>query len=500
MDNKQLSILINSYKNQAQPQQIESLKQIVDYGINTLNIPLASKYIEELIALEPDNLAYIYKRAEILVFIDPDKAFKDIKLLEKEVIDPIKLKLLKQQYYFSIEDYKKTEKSFVPSIVDSLMYKQFAIALRTNSKLTFKSHPNLENNFEFFQYITSKLDYFKLHKLLRDWYYFGKKKFTKKEEQGFLHNLKIRVDINNRKFDKIDIIDITNCNDEIKKCYYQSIGDFKSYWAIRNRQASTTVNIASSFNIPTLPNIDKLSDGSKLLIVSSEGFGDNIMSIRYIKEFINQNLNISITLLVYKELIDLFKEIITEPNITFLTYLDESDHNRLYGMNHDYLIYLSEIMFFANIYTIDDIKSSQLKYPLYDRSKLGNNILVHWKTSPRNIDTRQRSLELSKLLSYVDLSEDSIITVQPDINDKELELLRKYNIKVIDVDSFYDTYELLKSCKKVYTNDTAMLHLAGGMDIDTVMVLNRFIDCKFYYKSSDDTNRHYLYNYLEVIY
>jgi hypothetical protein len=150
---------------------------------------------------------------------------------------------------------------------------------------------------------------------------------------------------------------------EIQKCYYLAIGDYEKYWKLRKNLPRTIVNVVSSLGIEEYRKGIYISN-KKLLITTSEGFGDNIMSLRYLEEFLNKN-DVKVTLLVLKELKPLFEKLLKKYNLEILEYLNEKDHKKI---DVDYYSYLTELAAELDINSKDDIKRLGEKYTYPDVS------------------------------------------------------------------------------------------------------------------------------------
>ena len=97
---------------------------------------------------------------------------------------------------------------------------------------------------------------------------------------------------------------------------------------------------------------------------------------------------------------------------------------------------------------------------------------------------------LSKIFN--DNKNINFISVQKDLNDNEIQLLKKYNVvdlsNTIDNNNktFYDTITILKNIDCVISTDTSLLHLSGSMNINTIALLT--IGCEWRWTRNNHTN------------
>jgi len=500
---RNIEILNNLNKKKA-----EVLLNIIQFGIETHNYPTAEKFANELVDLNKNNHYFLLKRAEVHVFVNPELTKKDLDRIEnlsniKNIDFEKRYKLLKLKYYFSIEEYEKVDKFLDKNNPESVIYYEFSKSILEKRKMNFEKYKGFrKEDFVFFSNVTRLLDYFKMREQFKEWYYYGKNIFKGKEEKTFLELMRLNVLLNNSELDKIKKEDIDEKNFtflEFNKCFNLASGNIGKYWELRNKQKSTIVNIISSYNFKRYKkNVD--IKGKSLLITTSEGFGDNIMSYQVLIEFLNKNKETDITFLVFKEMVSLFKYLLRDyKNVNILEYLKEEDHNKILKNKIDYYIYLSELIGEMDINTKEDFKKLHNNNPLKSDG-FKKKILINWKTTPRNIDTRQKSFRLEDFLNKIDIESlkgKEIITIQKEITEKEKSILKKHDIQIITVKDFKDSFEVISECEEVYTNDTVVLHLGGFLGKKTKVYINKHIDCKFI--DNKENKKHYLYPNLKII-
>jgi len=525
------------YLKKLELEKVKTYMDIAIYGYNTYNYPIAEKYIskvEEIVG--DDNIDVLLNKIKIHVLIQPHKIEKDLDKLEDLInkfcegdMDIINrqmnrdknmcniyrknLAYVKGLYYFSTGNYKLAHQTFESDDVASLIYKEISRYIIDKDKVDFKKYrinSRILNDFNFFLQVVNTL---KTHALYDEEYNYikrNRKNYEKNRDIKFIIDLYVN-DIYREKglgkkgYENSKRMYNEKPSDEnvIKNlhCFANGVGDFETFWKLERTFNRNIVNAIVGHNIEPFNDLVDSMDGKKILLVTDQGFGDNFMNFRYIKEFVDKHPNTEFYFMIYPELIDLFKRNI--PNrvktIEYNISMEKFDSYKL-----DRYIYVSRIPMIMDV-RIEDIKELDRKTifeidnPIeYDRDTIG----IVWKTNIRSIDTRHRSYELEDFLNKIDIDslkkKYSIISLQKDVTEHEKEILDRHNIEILDnkLTSFYESARYIKNLKELYTIDTGIMHLGGVMKVPIMMYLNKFRDCKW--SNSEFDNNHFLYQDLKI--
>lgn len=203
-------------------------------------------------------------------------------------------------------------------------------------------------------------------------------------------------------------------------------------------------------------------NGKKILIVSEQGFGDNIQFIRYIP-LIKEKKGY-IILECRKELKILFKNLF---NID--EFIDKE--NIVHKIEFDFYIHLMNLpmLFKTNLDNIPN-KIPYLEANTEISTKLKEKLNTHkfkigiaWKGNPEQANDKNRSTTLDKF-KLLNIPGISLFSLQKNA-EENVEELNSYNI--IDlanyINDFADTASIINNLDLVVSVDTSIAHLAGAL-------------------------------------
>ena len=205
----------------------------------------------------------------------------------------------------------------------------------------------------------------------------------------------------------------------------------------------------------------------KILIVSEQGFGDNIQFIRYLA-LIKEKQGY-IILECKKELKKLFET---------LSYVDKiiEKENKIPNIDFDFYIHLMSLpmLFKTNLNNLPNkppyLKinanlSNELKEKLTGKFKIG----MVWKGNPKHPDDKNRSIDFNKFKTLIDkfklFKNISLFSLQKNAEDNS-EGLKNYSITDLSsyINDFVDTASIIKELDLVISVDTSVAHLTGALD------------------------------------
>lgn len=274
---------------------------------------------------------------------------------------------------------------------------------------------------------------------------------------------------------------ITRLNESIA---YLLSGDFTNGW--KNYDARWFYQSDVSFK-PQLPgeeyNGTQNINGKIVCVYCEQGFGDSIQFIRYIK--ILKQLGAKVLLITRPQLVKLFEY--NFPDIEIRTaYSDIAYH---------YHVPLMDLPKCFNT-TIDTIPNPEAyltvsnslveKYSKQLGPKTKKRVGIVWSSNSIAFITRFRQVPLEPLLKAMADADYETVNIEFDVSGEELDLLSKYNVKVVKQGDFDDTAALIKSCDCIVTVDTVYAHLSGALGVPTyVMLADYGMDWRWFLKRKD---------------
>jgi ADP-heptose:LPS heptosyltransferase len=207
-----------------------------------------------------------------------------------------------------------------------------------------------------------------------------------------------------------------------------------------------------------------------IYIMPSQGLGDVIQCSYYVKELLKYKPK-KIILGVANPLMRVLYDI--EPNIEVITYTP-------YESEFDYFIPIFSLMKLLNG---DDIpKEGWLTVSKKDEkffkgllmSSNKTKIGIVWRGNPKHSNDAVRSMALSEMLNKIsDKSNIDLYSLQYDVTIEEKEILDAYGI--IDLSSYirdlYDVGCFLKNLNLFICIDSAPIHLAGALGVNSICLL-----------------------------
>jgi len=234
----------------------------------------------------------------------------------------------------------------------------------------------------------------------------------------------------------------------------------------------------------TKPEWDGSSLKNKTIYIQREqGFGDCIMYARFIPWL--SSLGKKVLFKVYPELEQLFRdsslpaELVSEStpieSLEFDTHFSLASLARIYNVNE-------ENMPCKNGYlksNPDKVKKYRELYFNNDKFKIG--IVWHCKTTFQ-VDKHRSIPDVSVLFPLVQIPNTKIYSLQKGVGVSQLDSLPE-NMDIVNLGStfndFSDTAAAIENLDLVVTVDTSIVHLAGALGKDTIVMLDYLHDWKW---------------------
>lgn len=220
-----------------------------------------------------------------------------------------------------------------------------------------------------------------------------------------------------------------------------------------------------------------------ICVYCEQGFGDSIQFIRFIK--ILQDKGAKILLITRPQLVSLFQY--NFPDIEIRT-----GYNDLAYHYHVPLMELPKI-FNTSIDTIPhpdaylSVSDNLIaKYQAELGPKTKKRIGIVWSSNAIAFITRFRQVPLESLLQTLSGLDCEIVNIEFDVSAEEGELLKRYNVRMVEQGGFDDTAALIKNVDLLVTVDTVYAHLAGALGVPTyVMLADYGMDWRWFLHRND---------------
>lgn len=253
-----------------------------------------------------------------------------------------------------------------------------------------------------------------------------------------------------------------------------------------------------------IPYWNGIDNCEHLLIIYEQGIGDNILYYRFIIQLSKLYPNLKITYFCRNSISHIFKEY---ENIKVL-----NDKFPLLNLTFNKFNYKAYIMSLPYLLKLDNIHANEEKYINIDDEKN-----IFWENKLQILKNEKKKLNVGftykGLLSKSHIEKIIPLTEFEMLADLEINLIclhKKSDIsydltnihfsdKIItfDIDkeeAFMDTISILKNIDILISIDTSIVHLAGALDVKTLLLLGYGSDWRWF---SDNTK--VWYNSVEIV-
>jgi ADP-heptose:LPS heptosyltransferase/Tfp pilus assembly protein PilF len=240
-----------------------------------------------------------------------------------------------------------------------------------------------------------------------------------------------------------------------------------------------------------------------LLIIYEQGIGDNIQYYRFMLELRKLYPDMKISYFCRKDISHLFKP------MTNIVIIGEIKENEIIESDWEYKIYAMSLPKMLNIV---DIQPNEENYIHVNEEKM-----IYWKnvlfnnngnnTKKRKIgfvyngflsSFIEKNIPLQEFEILLDLNIELICLHKKEHIQKDIDNITfKDKIQFLDIDkelAFEDTICILKNIDLLITIDSAIVHLAGVLNVKTWLLLGKYSEWRW---GDEDTT--YWYNSVELI-
>jgi len=254
-------------------------------------------------------------------------------------------------------------------------------------------------------------------------------------------------------------------------------------WRNKTEAGLLTMPAATSaaWNGMNLPN-------GKLLVVGDQGYGDTIQFARYLPAIAKRCE--AVILACSPELAPILRDIegvesvCTEwaqvPPHAAYTRLSSAPY-LFYGLGHDHHVVVPYLT--APRERIVHWKRHLAGREEWERFRVG----LAWAGRPTHPNDRRRSLPLSMFAPLGQIPGVTFVLLHPKVSDAEMALAQELfpELSAPLLGDFGDTAGLLENLDLVITVDTAVAHLAGGLGVDTFILLSQAPDWRWMREHND---------------
>ncbi len=221
--------------------------------------------------------------------------------------------------------------------------------------------------------------------------------------------------------------------------------------------------------------------GKKLLIVHEQGFGDNILAVRFLEQVVD--LGAEVMYLAPPRLQRFFSH-----GKKSWQLVDEASYSQLPA--YDYYLPIWSLFDRLNIdptqlstkraYLEADphlARQYQEKYFSHNKQKIG----FIWRSHLRGFTAEAKSISPYFLSPFFHLPNSACYALQTPLSDKDRLLFKEFPLVDLstELQNFDNTAALMSNMDMVITIDTACAHLAGALGLKTVLLLCKPLDWRW---------------------
>jgi tetratricopeptide (TPR) repeat protein len=256
---------------------------------------------------------------------------------------------------------------------------------------------------------------------------------------------------------------------------------------LKNNNISPITGEKERLDIPVISYWDGIKDCNNLLVIYEQGIGDNILYYRFIIQLSELYPNMKITYFCKDTVYHIFKEY---PNIKVVkdigNYIFLCNY-KAYIMSLPYLMRLEMIKPFTENYI--NVNEENVVY-WSEQLKLRNpenklNVGFFYKGLLNVHIEKKLPLESFKLLSELNINLICLHKSEDIVEDLKT-ISFKDKIITFDIDkdkSFVDTIAILKNIDILITVDTSIVHLAGVLNVKTLLLLGYISEWRWFNNS-----------------
>ena len=226
--------------------------------------------------------------------------------------------------------------------------------------------------------------------------------------------------------------------------------------------------------IPLLSSLDEIKT-KKILIWDEQGLGDTLQFSRFVIDLASYSQNI--TFVVNNKLGKILKNLNKNVLVT--------DYNNLQSQNFDYQLPLCSLPKLLNVNSFDQINYHKLassnlsdfEVELGSEFKIG----IAWSGNPDYSLDEYRSIPFKYLQNLFKLNDINFYKLSQNIREEEfVDFNSLRNLTDFGDKSLFEISLLLQKLDLVISSDTSIIHLAGILNIKSILLLNFNSDWRWF--------------------
>ena len=428
----------------------EKAKKLFQLGLNNLqneNYVDAEEKLLECLKLVPNRISTLQNLIAIYIATEQKNKLKEILNYHNHLINEHEIQhgfaydqYFDHNYSKSIEICKKLINldNFKDSISDLLAsnfkkQKLFLQALKIYKK-------KLKEKKDHLTYYNIGTLFFVLGRINKAKYYFKKSEDLKKIDNSNLWNLSLCH------------LTLGNLDEGFELYEYR--------WLKKSNKP-----IKKFDNIKTPLNTDEIINRN-ILISDEQGLGDTIQFSRFVIELLK--FTKKITFVVNSKLVKLLSNL--DKNINVIEYKD------LKTNDFDFHLSLCSLPLLLRIKDINDINYYPLNFNNKNKinfDKNNINIGLSWSGNPNFPLDEYRSISFENFKEILNIKKVNFFKLSQNVRNKEfLDYHSFSNLFDFSDKSLFEISEVMKELDLVISSDTSIIHLAGILDIKSILLLN----------------------------
>ena len=436
----------------------EKAKQLFQQGLNNLqdeNYDYAEEKLLECLKLVPNRISTLQNLIAIYIATEQKNKLKEILNSHKYLINEHEI-----QYGFAFDQY--FDKNYSKSIeickklinLDNFKY-SISDLLASNfkkQKLFLQSlkiyKKKLKEKKDYLIYYNIGTLFFELGRINKAIYYFKKSEELKKIDNSNLWNLSL--------------------------CYL-TLGNLdKGFELYEYRWLNKINNPIKKFeNIKTPLNIHEIINRN-ILISDEQGLGDTIQFSRFVIELLRYTKKI--TFVVNSKLVKLLSNLDKDINVVEYKDLKTNDF--------DFHLSLCSLPLFLKIKDVNDINYYSLNFNNNNKinfDKNNINIGLSWSGNPNFPSDEYRSIPFKNFKEILNIKKINFFKLSQNVRNQEfLDYHSFSNLFDYGDKSLFEISEVMKELDLVISSDTSIIHLAGILNIKSILLLNYNSDWRWF--------------------
>ncbi len=219
-------------------------------------------------------------------------------------------------------------------------------------------------------------------------------------------------------------------------------------------------------------------EGKRILVVSEQGFGDNIQFVRYLPLIKEKGGHV--VLECKKELMKLFS------GFSAIDELVERKKGLVPDVDYDFYVHLMDLpgIFETVLETIpNDVPYLRADEDLVEKfksffGKKSFKIGIVWSGNPEQMSNKNRAVPFEKFKTLKDFKGVEFFSLQKGEPSRELNDKEVVNVAE-EINDFADTAAIIENLDLIISTDTAVVHLAGAMGKPVWVLLSAVPDWRW---------------------